>query len=139
MNYLDDIIAHAGVGLHKELFAARDAEGNPLTILCYEPGQVEPLRLEGVGFGRFRISDEIEDIHGTHVRDEVEDVVEAQVPLSQAFGLYEPKTESKFEIPSHPGEKFSLLEVLDLSATWAHLRLNRVHVSRIRRNRSERS
>lgn len=121
-------------------FGWRDEQGAMAVIVCREPGDVEPLELLGVSIGRLRITDEIPDEHGTHVRDQVEDVVDLYIPRKQIklSTLYTAKTESRFDLPPHPGESFTLLEVIDETHSLSVVRCSRKHIVRIHSSRSER-
>lgn len=137
-SYLDNLIAHAGVGVLVETHGERDAQGKMAEVLCELPNK-STLKLLGVVIHQLRVSDEIQDEQGTHLRDEIEDILEIQVPRVQSFGVFDPKTESKFTIAKFPGERFTVLEILSQSEAWAHLRLSRTHVTGIRRGGNERT
>jgi len=134
----ETIVAEFSSPFAVELFGERNSLGDMETLLYVEETG-EPRELVGVIVHLLRVSDEIQDEHGTHLRDQIEDVVEIQVPRGQSFGKFKAKTGAEVSIPRHEGEAFTVLEVLSETEAWTHLRLSRRHVTDIRRGGAQRS
>jgi hypothetical protein len=138
-NEFNTLAREFATGHAVQYFGERDNSGRLIVITATEPGGRERA-IVGAMIGGLKISDEIADEHGTHVRDQIEDVIELTIPTAQAFGEYQPKTETKLAIPTIGGERFTVLEVLSGGGTHAvRVRATRKHITRIQRTGTERN
>lgn len=120
-----------------EHFGERDELGDFQKVI-YKTPQGDEFELKGVIVHNLRTSDEVGDEHGTHLRDEIEDILELTIPRAQGDKPFSPQTESRFTVPEYGETPFTLLEVVSLSATWANVRVTRTAVTRIQRGQHER-
>lgn len=117
----------------------RDQHGDLATVTYHPPGNGDPVALVGVIVGTMQVDDEVSDEHGTHLRDQIEDIVTLTIPANQDAGDFAPKVEGKLEVPSLPGEKFTVIDVLDGNSPMRSVRVSRKHITKIRKAASQRA